>query len=168
MIFYKESIRIEPEYEHALNNLANILKTRKQFKEAETLLLKTTAINPKFSAAFMNLGIVRQALGKFEQAELDYLHALDLRHIYPDAEYNLGNLYLKTQRLTEAEKRFRLASKYKHELAYANLIILLDERGRLGEALDVIEEAIRLFPLNPEFLFQKANSLGKQVTRYWD
>ena len=33
VIFYKESIRIEPEYEHALNNLANILKTRKQYKE---------------------------------------------------------------------------------------------------------------------------------------
>merc|ERR1719150_2041346 len=71
--FYKESIRIEPEYEHALNNLANLLKTRKQFQEAENLLLKTTAINPRFSAAHMNLGIVRQAQGNFEQAEIDYL-----------------------------------------------------------------------------------------------
>ena len=54
--FYKESIRIEPQYEHALNNLANLLKLEKQFEEAEILLVKATVINPKFSAAHMNLG----------------------------------------------------------------------------------------------------------------
>ena len=161
--FYKESIRIEPEYEHALNNLANLLKTRKKYQEAEKLLLKAIAVKPKFSAAHMNLGIVRQARGKFEQAEKAYLQALDLRRIYPDAEYNLGNLYLKTRRLEAAEKRFRSASNDKHELAYANLIILLDERGRYEEAQDVIKEAMKIFPQNPDFLFQQANCLGKQV-----
>ena len=161
--FYKESIRIEPEYEHALNNLANLLKSRNKYQEAEQLLLKAIAVNPKFSAAHMNLGIVEQARGKFEQAEKAYLQALDLRRFYPDAEYNLGNLYLKTRRLEAAEKRFRAASNDKHELAYANLIILLDERGRYEEAQDVIKEAMKIFPKNPDFLFQQANSLGKQV-----
>ena len=52
--FYKESIRIEPQYEHALNNLANLLKLENKFEEAENLLVKATAINPKFSAAHMN------------------------------------------------------------------------------------------------------------------
>ena len=162
--FYKESIRIEPEYEHALNNLANLLKLEKQFEEAENLLVKATVINPKFSAAHMNLGIVRQARGKFKQAEEDYLRALDLRRNYPDAEFNLGNLYLKTRKHDLAEKRFRIASKSKHELAFANLIILLDELGRLQEAQDIITEAIEAFPDNPDFYFQKANSLGKQVS----
>ena len=162
--FYKESIRIEPEYEHALNNLANLLKLEKHFEEAETLLVKATEVNPKFSAAFMNLGIVRQARGKFQQAEEDYLRALDLRRNYPDAEFNLGNLYLKTRKHDLAEKRFRIASKSKHELAFANLIILLDEMGRLQEAQDVIKEAIETFPDNPDFYFQKANCLGKQVS----
>ena len=161
--FYKESIRIEPEYEHALNNLANLLKLEKQFEEAETLLVKATVINPKFAAAHMNLGIVRQARGKFLQAEEDYLRALDLRRNYPDAEFNLGNLYLKTRKHDLAEKRFRIASNWKHELAFANLIILLDEMGRLEEAKDVIRAAIEAFPDNPDFYFQKANSLGKQV-----
>ena len=80
VIFYKESIRLEPDYEHALNNLGNLLKTRKQFEEAEKLLEKATLINPKFSAAFMNLGIVQQAQGKYENAEKSYLRALKLRY----------------------------------------------------------------------------------------
>ena len=163
VIFYKESIRIEPENEHALNNLGNLLKSRKNYEEAELLLLKATIINQKFSAAHMNLGIVRQAQGKFEQAEKDYLQALHLRRSYPDAEYNLGNLYLKTRKFEAAEKRFRAASKDKHELAHANLIILLDERGKFEEAQDFIKKAMEIFPENPEFLFQLANSLGKQV-----
>ena len=79
VIFYKESIRLEPDYEHALNNLGNLLKTRKQFADAEKLLEKATLINPKFSAAFMNLGIVEQALGKYENAEKSYLQALKFR-----------------------------------------------------------------------------------------
>ena len=79
VIFYKESIRLEPDYEHALNNLGNLLKTRKQFADAEKLLERATLINPKFSAAFMNLGIVEQALGKYENAEKSYLQALKFR-----------------------------------------------------------------------------------------
>ena len=102
-------------------------------------------------------------MGKFKQAEEDYLRALDLRRNYPDAEFNLGNLYLKTGKRDLAEQRFRLASKSKHELAFANLIILLDEMGRLQEAQEVIKAAIETFPDNPDFYFQKANSLGKQV-----
>ena len=80
VIFYKEAIRLESDYEHALNNFGNLLKTRKQFAEAEKLLEKATQINPKFSAAFMNLGIVEQAQGKYENAEKSYLRALKLRY----------------------------------------------------------------------------------------
>ena len=163
VVFYKESVRLEPEYEHALNNLGNLLKTQKKFAEAEKLLRKATEINPKFAAAFMNLAIVEQAQGDFDQSERDYLKALDLRAVYPDCQFNLGNLYLKTKQLEKAEFRFVLATKHKHQLAFANLIILFDEQERLEEAHNSILEAHGLFPENPEFMFQLANSFGKQV-----
>ena len=163
VILYKESIRLEPDYEHALNNLGNLLKTRKQFEEAERLLEKATLINPKFSAAFMNLGIVEQAQGKYENAEKSYLRALRLRPMYPDCEFNLGNLYLKTRKFEEAEKRFRTGAKHGHQLSFVNLLVFLDEQSRLGEAQSLAVEAINKFPSNPEFLFQYANILGQQV-----
>ena len=87
------------------------------------------------------------------------------RPLYPDCEFNLGNLYLKTRNYEEAERRFRLGAQHDHELSHVNLIILLDERSRLGEAQDLTLQAIRKFPDNPEFLFQYANILGQQVTK---
>ena len=57
----------------------------------------------------MNLAITQQAQKNFLEAEQNYLKALELRTTYPDCEYNLGNLYLKTGQLDLAEMRFRSA-----------------------------------------------------------
>lgn len=35
---YKKAIKLNPEYEQAMNNLANLLREAKQFEKAETLL----------------------------------------------------------------------------------------------------------------------------------
>ena len=88
---------------------------------------------------------------------------LFLRPMYPDCEFNLGNLFLKTRKFEEAEKRFRAGAKHGHQLSFVNLIIFLDEHSRFGEAQDLAVEAINKFPRNPEFLFQYANILGQQV-----
>ena len=69
-----------------------------------------------------------------EAAEHHYLAALSLRSPYPDCEYNLGNLYLKTSRFDEAETKLRTASRLGHQLAWGNLVLLLEERGREDEA----------------------------------
>ena len=88
---------------------------------------------------------------------------LFLRPMYPDCEFNLGNLFLKTRKFEAAEKRFRAGAKHGHQLSFVNLIIFLDEYSRFGEAQDLAVEAINKFPSNPEFLFQYANILGQQV-----
>merc|ERR1712001_782577 len=62
VMLYKTAIILWPTYEHAMNNLANVLRKRKrpQFQmEAKELLVKALEINSKFSAAWMNLGIVQ-------------------------------------------------------------------------------------------------------------
>ena len=69
-----------------------------------------------------------------EAAEHHYLAALSLRSPYPDCEYYLGNLYLKTSRFDEAETKLRTASRLGHQLAWGNLVLLLEERGREDEA----------------------------------
>ena len=53
---YREAIRLWPNYEHALNNLGNILKNKGQYDEAEDCFLKALSISPKFAASHMNLG----------------------------------------------------------------------------------------------------------------
>merc|ERR1712059_86316 len=163
--FYKEAVRLEPNYEQALNNLGNLLKSEKKFEEAEAHLRLATQVNPKFAAAFMNLGIVQQARKDFKGAELSYLRALELRTPYADCEYNLGNLHLRTGSLLKAEDRFRTTlrvTRGRHEKALANLVLLLDETKRLGEAVELGQQAVAFFPNKPEFVFNLANILGKQ------
>ncbi|XP_071838686.1 protein O-mannosyl-transferase TMTC4-like isoform X3 [Apostichopus japonicus] len=91
---YREAIRLHPEYDHAMNNLANLLKEDEQIAEAELLLNRALNINPKFAAAWMNLGIVQASLKKYSQAQHSYEEALSHRRNYPDCYFNLGNLEL--------------------------------------------------------------------------
>ena len=56
--------------------------------------------------------------------------ALSLRSPYADCEYNLGNLYLKTGRMMEAEERLRNAARLGRTLAFGNLVLMLEEMGR--------------------------------------
>jgi len=162
MLFYKESLRLQPDYEHALNNLGNLLKSQQKFSEAEMMFKRAVRVSPTFAAAHMNLGIVYAGQGRYAEAEQSYLLALHHRPQYPDCQFNLGNLYIKTRQSGGAEKRYRLAAERGHQLATANLIILLDEQNRMEEAHALILQAHQHFPTNAEFSFQLANSFGKQ------
>merc|ERR1719219_1237068 len=110
----------------------------------------------------MNLAIVEQARGQMEQAESHYLIALDLRPPYPDCVYNLGNLYLKTSRLIEAEARLREAANLGHKKAWSNLVLLLEEMGKLEAAQAEALKAVEIFPVDSELQFNLANIYGKQ------
>lgn len=86
--------RLLPTYDQALNNLANILKSKGEIEEAETLLRRALDIRQEFPAAWMNLGIVLTQRNKFAEAEECYYNALKYRKNYPDCYYNLGNLVI--------------------------------------------------------------------------
>ena len=83
---------LHPAYDQAMNNLANLLKEKEDYPEAESLLKKAVSLRPSFAAAWMNLGIVEAALHKVTDAETSYQMALKHRRKYPDCYYNLGNL----------------------------------------------------------------------------
>lgn len=93
------AIELNPEYERAMNNLANLLREEKQFEEAEILLRRALKIRPNFAAAWMNLGIILTNLNRPDEAEECYLKAINYRNKYPDCYYNLGNLVRKPSNL---------------------------------------------------------------------
>ncbi|MBW00548.1 Transmembrane and TPR repeat-containing protein 4, partial [Eschrichtius robustus] len=90
--YYREAVRLNPKYVHAMNNLGNILKERNELQEAEELLSLAVQIQPDFAAAWMNLGIVQNSLKRFQAAEQSYRTAIKHRRRYPDCYYNLGRL----------------------------------------------------------------------------
>ena len=160
---YRRSIELWPSYEHALNNLGNLLRNKGQFEEAENCFSKALALNPKFAACHMNLGILQTNLNQFHLAEQSYNEALNLRRGYPDCHFNIGTLYLKMNKKEKAELSFERAIQQdpKHFSAHTNLIILLDEQSKFGRGKEKAERALTIFPNHPDLYFHLANILGK-------
>ncbi len=160
---YFKAIDLWPRYEHALNNVGNILKAEGLNEEAEQLFLRALEVNPEFAAAYMNLGIAQTNLGKYAQAEQSYIEALKHRRKYPDCHFNLGTLYLKIKQPELALEAFENAITLnpEHSSAWANQIILLDELNRFGKAEKKAKQALAIFPERPEFYFHLANIYGK-------
>ncbi|XP_045444726.1 protein O-mannosyl-transferase TMTC4 isoform X2 [Pipistrellus kuhlii] len=161
--YYREAVRLNPKYVHAMNNLGNILKERNELQEAEELLSLAVQIQPDFAAAWMNLGIVQNSLKRFEAAEHSYRTAIRHRRKYPDCYYNLGRLYADLNRHVDALNAWRNATvlKPEHSLAWNNMIILLDNTGNLAQAEAVGREALELIPNDHSLMFSLANVLGK-------
>ncbi|KAM5311527.1 protein O-mannosyl-transferase TMTC4 isoform 3-T3 [Glossophaga mutica] len=161
--YYREAVRLNPKYVHAMNNLGNILKERNELQEAEELLSLAVQIQPDFAAAWMNLGIVQNSLKRFEAAERSYQTAIKHRRKYPDCYYNLGRLYADLNRHVDALNAWRNATvlKPEHSLAWNNMIILLDNTGNLAQAEAVGREALELIPNDHSLMFSLANVLGK-------
>ncbi|XP_041352924.1 protein O-mannosyl-transferase TMTC4-like [Gigantopelta aegis] len=164
---YRLAIRLNSEYDQAMNNLANILKDQGQSAEAEELLLRAVQISPEFAAAWMNLGIVQAELKKTVSAEYSYLQALRHRRNYPDCYYNLGNLYLDLGRHGDALMAWRNSTKLKptHVNAWTNTLILLDNLGQHDDAIRVGQEALKVMTRESQIYFNMANVFGK-MERY--
>ena len=166
---YRHSLDMWPNYEHALNNLGNLLRKSpghrgiEATKEAKELFNKALALNPKFAAAWMNLGIVESHLKQYQSAEQSYFNALSLRKSYPDAHFNLGTLYLKTGSKTKALSEFSKAIQQNnnHFSAWSNKIILLDELEQYSDAESSAKQALEIFDRLPDFHFHLANIYGK-------
>ncbi|MGH0165084.1 UNVERIFIED_CONTAM: hypothetical protein FKN15_048434 [Acipenser sinensis] len=161
--YYREAVRLNPQYVHAMNNLGNILKERNELLEAEQLLSRAVQIQPDFAAAWMNLGIVQNSLKKFEEAENSYWNAIKFRKKYPDCYYNLGRLYADLNRHVDALNAWRNATVLKpdHSLAWNNMVILLDNTGNLAQAEMIGKESLKLLPKDHTIMFSLANVLGK-------
>ena len=95
------ALDLNPVYDQAMNNLANLLKARGHLEPALTLLQNATSIRSNFAAAWMNLGIVYAELKRHDEAEESYKTALLHRPKYPDCYYNLGNLVSRLESDTE-------------------------------------------------------------------
>ncbi|RZF43193.1 hypothetical protein LSTR_LSTR013873 [Laodelphax striatellus] len=160
---YRDAIALNPDYDQAMNNLANILKDIGELDEAEMYLRKAVQLRSDFAAAWMNLGIVLSNKEQFEEAEKCFHTALKYRSHYPDCYYNLGNLYLGKKMFTEAYNVWQkaISQNPKHVVAWNNIIIMLDSLGEYGKAEDMANEALKLIPNDAGLHFNLANALGK-------
>ncbi len=66
---FLEALRIDPEYEEAMYNLAHLLRDKGKEQVAISLFKKAIEIDPDYAAAYRELGFSLRGMGELEEAE---------------------------------------------------------------------------------------------------
>ncbi|XP_048240770.1 protein O-mannosyl-transferase TMTC4-like [Haliotis rufescens] len=146
-----------------MNNLAMILRDKRQFQEAEELLESAVRISPSDAVSWLNLGVVRIGLHKMGPAEDSFLEALRHRRKYPGCLFNLGNLYKYQGRHTEAINAWQNATQMSptYTGAWKHTLMLLHDLGKYGRAIEVGKEALKVLPDEADLVINLANVYTK-------
>jgi tetratricopeptide (TPR) repeat protein len=143
-----ESIRLNPSFPDARNNLGMALEALGRRDEAMVQYAEALRIDPGMPDANNNLGAVLLKLGRADEAIPRFVEAL--RRL-PDsfiARDNLGQALAERGRYTEAEVDYTEALRLRPEFsaAHAHMGAALSNQGRLTEAVAEYREALRLEP----------------------
>lgn len=120
---------------------------KKNWKEAESILLLMTNTYPELAGVYTNLGIVYGQMGELEKAENAYRFALKTNPMNFDAYTNLGINLREQGKFNEAEQNYLAALERwpHHQPSVLNLGILYDMYlGKLEEALAYYQLAQQL------------------------
>ena len=151
----------------ALTNLAKVIGWAGKQREAYQLMQRAVELDPDDVQVQYHAGLTADLLGRHDEAMAHYRRAIE---ILPTADLPHGNLAVGLERegrLAEAIDHYRVAFQYsspemlqhnRDNLANALLKYGVQVYGelRFDEALEVLEEADRVRPDDPEIL----NRLG--------
>lgn len=90
-------IRTKQEIAESKTFFAQALDLQREGKleEAKKLYRKVVEIDPQNAQAFNNLGVIYMSEKNYRRAIMRFNNALDIKHDYVDAHYNLACLYAK-------------------------------------------------------------------------
>jgi tetratricopeptide (TPR) repeat protein len=153
---YRTTIERNPDCSMAHNNLAEILVSRRQIKEAIEHYQRAVETDPDNAEGHNSLGAVLDACGRTDEAIGHYQTALTIKPDSALSHYNLGFALAKCGRTDEAIEHYRKALKIKPEmvLAHVNLGFALATCGRTDEAIEHYQRAIEIYPAIPEVHYQ--------------
>ncbi len=146
---WTEALRLAPNADLILNNLAMWTSLSAHYEEALGYSLRALAVNPNDAEAHLTLGSAYLEMGNIQQAEIELRAAVALAPLDADARAGLGELYLKQLRLPEAEEQFRRSLEARPNLrGYVGLGVVRWRRGDRQEAERSFKEAESLVPLD--------------------
>lgn len=130
----------------------------------ETLWRDVVEKSPRNGRGLMNYGLVFMARGDYAAAISYFERALPLTPNYWTLHTNLGVAYGGVRRDAEAEEHFRRAVAEAPRLADPRYFYArwLDKMGRRGEAVELLQEAVKL---NPALI--QAQKLLAEVAPRW-
>jgi tetratricopeptide (TPR) repeat protein len=160
---YQEALRLEPTLHEAHNKLGNVHATLGKRDEAAVCFRAALRLRPDYADAQNNLGNVLRDQGKRDEARACFDEAVRLQPNHVEAHINLALLLRGDGKIEEALERCRQAlkvEKRRQPQTYHLQGLLLRARGRLDEAADSFEDALRQSPAYFEAL---ANFAGVRL-----
>jgi tetratricopeptide (TPR) repeat protein len=135
---FEEAIKIDPNYDEAMYNLATI-EEKTDPPKARELLESAIQIDPDYALAHQMLGRVFTRLKDLDRAEFHYRKCLEIK---PTEYWNylfLAGLLAARKRNSEAEEIYLRAIKLSPEMAgaYEFYARLLEKNGRVAEAAEM-------------------------------
>ena len=142
---YQAAAALDPRSTEPITGLANVYSKQKKYAEAESQLRKLLVMDPGNSNARVQLGRILAAEGKNEEAAA-LLATEKSTSDDPHAALELGTIYVKAGKYSEAEQQFRIAVQrmpQDAEAHYALGSVLMEER-KYPEAQDELLMAANL------------------------
>jgi serine/threonine-protein kinase len=146
---FREAIRINPKYAHAISSLAYALAFRGKtydIKEAVTLARQAVVLDDRSVEYHNNLAGVLAYTGRTDEAFKEYRRSIAIKPKDLKAHVLLAQLLLANSRFKEADIEYECARRIDPNSGFVHLGIgvSLKKQGRIDEAIPELKEAIRL------------------------
>lgn len=132
---------------------------KEDYDAAVKLFTKAAEADPSAVEPLVNRAISYEVLERYEEAIADLYKALSMNSELSDIYYNLGFVYDEMKDTTNALKYYREAIEYDayNADAYLNIAAIMRERGKIEDAVNILEKGIEKSGLDPLLNF----SLGR-------
>lgn len=138
---FAAAVERRPDYPEAHHNLGRARRALGDLAGAIQCFRNVAALRPDLASAHGHLADALAAAGELAGAAEAYRRALALAPAVAEARRNFGMALQRLGRLDEAEGAFARAIETKPDwpLPYANLVVLLLQQGRAGEAVEICD-----------------------------
>jgi len=153
-----EEFPTSPYKDSAFSNLVTLYINKREFEEAEQLILQNMKLNPNDTELMQELASVYQRQGKYKKAIQLYQSALKSNPNNTEILRDLGELYVETG---QKQKAIQIWSKFSsgHNQYYHHqqLAYIYKQHGFYDEAIKEYEAAIKLQPRSSYLYTQLAD-----------
>jgi tetratricopeptide (TPR) repeat protein len=150
MELYREIVSDHPQSLKARNNLGVLYDELGQHERALEQFEMARALVPENVEVLSNLGAALLGLSRYEEAERELRRAQKIDPENVEVRSNLGILYHRRGLYAQAETELRWVCERDHDHGPAHFYRgeALNRLGRVDQALEVLERAMRLQPAN--------------------
>jgi tetratricopeptide (TPR) repeat protein len=149
LVHGQEAVRLQPDLAIHHHNLGNVLRRLERDTEARAAYLEALRLDPELAHSHLQIGITLRADGQLAEAEPWFRQAADLEPENPWFWEHLADLQMERQEHAAAIPSWERAIALAPTERAGPLISLgwsLQEEGRVSEAIEQYQQAIRLQP----------------------